>query len=287
MNKYLESLTGLLCAALFGFFILWLLVTRWRNPSLLPVYPDPISSNTSQQGHEVSSQCLECVENHLRLASKDCNGANSEENQNKNSHKPAKAEELAAPKSADLLPVINLGVQHLASVRQIVLVHLDLRRNTPKFDGLISAIPLPLFREFVTLKLNVFLKKGKLLFCDCGTLVWHVDYLRNLGRTRVAPSRITNPPQDDSPRSGLITPSTMNVGRSLLRVRSTNSAKVTLRVRPPRTESKRPEDLRMFAMSESYTPETVRQRERSFSSPNIAIVYGNGEKVQPLNRIHF
>jgi hypothetical protein len=261
--------SGLRCAALFGFFILWLFVTRWRNPSLLPVYPDPISSNTSQQCHEVSSQRLEGVENHLRLASKNRDCANSEENQNKKSHKPAKAEELATPKRADLLPVINLGVQHLASVCQIVLVHLYLRRDASKLDSLISSIPLTLFRKFVTLKLNVFLKKGKLLFCDCGVIVWHLDYLRNLGRTRVAPSRITNPPQDDSPRSGLITPSTMNVGRSLLRVRSTNSAKVTLRVRPPRTESNRLEYLRMFAMSESYTLKNVRQWERSFCFPNV------------------
>jgi hypothetical protein len=162
-------------------------------------------------------------------------------------YNPAKTPDLETPESANLIPIRRLGGKYLPRVLQILGMNLNICCNPSCFYRLICPISLRLLSQLVSLELHGLLEEHKLLFVDGKSLIRHDYERRNLGRTREAPSRIKKPPHEFSEKSGVITASTIKVGRSALWVSPTNSEKDTSRCFPPRVVSNR-EDLMVVAM---------------------------------------
>jgi hypothetical protein len=229
--------------------------------SFSPVNPQSVSSNSSKESERVSPKSLHSIENRCCLPLGDGVTANNTCYEKHARHNPTKTPDLETPESSNLIPIRCLSGKHLPRVFQILRMNLNICRNSSCLNRLIRPIPLRLFSQLVSLELHRLLEEHKLLFIDRKCLIRHGYERRNLGRTRVAPSRIKKPPHEFSEKSGVITASTTKVGRSVLRVSPTNSEKDTVRCLPPRTVSNR-EVFRVFAMSERYSGISCRQQRR-------------------------
>ncbi len=227
-------------------------VRRIGYPRLPAVYPQPVRSNSSKESETVSPKRLHGIEYRRGLPLGDGVSTNDTSYDHCARHNPAKPTDLATPEGANLIPIRCLSGENLPCVIQILRMNFNICGDPSGLNGLISSIPLRLFGQFISLELHCLLEEHELLLVNRKSLICHDYERRNLGRTRVAPSRITKPPHEFSERSGVMTASTTKVGRSALRVSPTNSEKDTLRCLPPRTVSNR-EVFRFVAMSGRYS----------------------------------
>ena len=117
--------------------------------------PDSISADASRKGKGVCRYRLNRLKHNLGLSPKNRYAADDGSYDYKSNDKPTKPAKLIIPEGSDLLPIIGLGIQNLASMRQIGGMDFSVGFDTPHLNRLLSPVLLPLLGELFALELNM------------------------------------------------------------------------------------------------------------------------------------